>query len=70
MSKPTYLQESVDRLCDADRRASDHFLQWRGEALTPEEIILFQRIEATSQALEQGLARLNETYASFTGDAT
>lgn len=70
MSKPTYLQESVDRLCDADRRASDHFLQWRGEALTPEEIILFQRIEATSQALEQGFNRMGETYASFSGDAT
>ncbi len=70
MSKPTYLQESVERLCDADRRASDMFTQWRGEALTPEEIILFQRIEATRQALEQGFNRLNETYASFSGDAT
>lgn len=68
MNDQSYFQESIERLCDADRRGRDPFSQWRGEGLTPAAITQLQRETLITRALAKGFASINQTYASFTGE--
>lgn len=65
LSQPTYLDESIARMVDADNRRRDPATQWQADGYTPEQIGQLQRIQETVQALERGFVCLNQTYASM-----
>lgn len=63
--KPTYLDESVERMSDADNRRRDPATAWQADGYTPEELVKFQKLQTVTEALEAGFAVINQTYVSL-----
>lgn len=63
--KPTYLDESVERMSDADNRRRDPATAWQADGYTPEELVKFQKLQTVTEALEAGFASINQTYVSL-----
>lgn len=63
--KPTYLDESVAKMVDADNRRRDPATQWQAEGYTPEQLEQFQRLQTVTEALTAGFAVINQTYVSL-----
>jgi hypothetical protein len=63
--KPTYLDESVERMSDADNRRRDPATAWQADGYTPEELVKFQKLQTVTEALSAGFAAINQTYVSL-----
>jgi len=63
--KPTYLDESVERMSDADNRRRDPATTWQADGYTPEELVKFQKLQTVTEALSAGFAAINQTYVSL-----
>lgn len=63
--KPTYLDESVAKMVDADIRRRDPATAWQADGYTPEQLEQFQRLQAITEALEVGFGAINQTYVSL-----
>lgn len=63
--KPTYLDESVAKMVDADNRRRDPATAWQADGYTPEQLEQFQRLQAVTEALEDGFVAINQTYVSL-----
>ena len=63
--KPTYFDESVERMSDADNRRRDLATAWQADGYTPEQLEQFQRLQTVTEALEAGFASVHQTYVSM-----